>query len=185
MSARNSWVSARISLPDRSRERSSQRAQPGFHGVRGIARRGLLGLREQDLLMAKQCCAQRRALLGNLSEAANVQGFAGAGKLYDCLVQRNLPVQGGGGTEHAVAADHGSFDALATRPLDHQRDDPAVRVVDAVDGVARLIQNSLVLQFGGLEVRSQQLDVRRDQRKRLGNLAMVLLPFRREQDARG
>jgi hypothetical protein len=60
-------------------------------------------------------------------------------KLNNRLVQRNLPVQIGGGTEHAVAADHGSFVALATRQLDHQRDDPVVREVDAVDGIAGLI----------------------------------------------
>ena len=54
--------------------------------------------------------------------------------------------------------------AWPARQLDHQRDDAAVREVDAVDWVARLIQNGLVLQFSGFEVRSQQLEVRRDQR---------------------
>jgi hypothetical protein len=50
--------------------------------------------------------------------------------------------------------------SIASRQLDHQRDDPAVRKVDAIDLRARLEEYGFVLQLHRLEVGSQQLQVR-------------------------
>jgi hypothetical protein len=54
---------------------------------------------------------------------------------------------------------------LASRQFDHERDDAAVREIDAVDLVAGLEEHRLLLQFSGLEVRPQQLEVHREQRR--------------------
>jgi hypothetical protein len=76
------------------------------------------------------------------------------------FVERDVPVQSRGRTQQAVASDHGGFYRFASRQFDHQRDDAAVGEVDAVDCVACLEENRLMLQFSGPEVRPQQFEFR-------------------------
>jgi hypothetical protein len=129
--------------------------QPRLHLMRGIACGRLLSLREYQLLVTEKNGPERLALPSRRAKMTRVKRFALSGQLDNRLIQRNRAVHGRSGTDHAVASNHGSFYRLPACQLDHQRDDAAVREIDTLNFVARCIQNGLVLELDGLEVRPQ------------------------------
>ncbi len=84
--------------------------------------------------------------------------------MNDSFVQRDVAIEGSGGAEDTVAADHGRFDHLSAGKVHDQRDDAAMGKVDLRDRIAGLGQHRLTDQFHGPKMRAKQFRRNRSQR---------------------
>src|SRR6185312_14423719 len=100
--------------------------QSGLHLVRCVARRRLLGLYEQELLMSNECQAKCVAVINGFAEWSYRHHRGSAWKLNYSLVQRNSTIERGGRAHDTVASDHGRFDHPPPLEGHNERDDPAM-----------------------------------------------------------
>ena len=161
--ARNSWVSPKVSLPERSRVHSSQRASRASTLCDALQAADCWACASRILLVADQRGPEIGAPFGGGLQRRDVQDRSGAGDLNDPGVQRDLVNQRSRSSNHAVAADHRGLDPLAIGQIDDQRDHAAVRKIGPVDRVARIKQQILTHQFERLEMRAKKLEIRRRQ----------------------
>jgi hypothetical protein len=113
----------------------------------------------------RQRGAQRGALVGGSTKLIEIDRRGGAGHQHHGGVQRNRVAERGECTENAVAADHRDLDMLAARELDDQRDDAFVREVRALERFVDFDQHHILAEIGGTQMRTNQFEVVRGQRR--------------------
>jgi hypothetical protein len=97
-------------------------AHAGFDRVTGVARRRLLRLRKQHLLMPDDERAEPLVLIGQSAQSVDLDGARAAGHLHNALVERHLAVERRGCVQDAVTAHHRGFDHRPDVQVDHEGD---------------------------------------------------------------
>jgi len=95
--------------------------------MRCIACGGLLGLREDRLLVPGKQIPKRGALAGDHLEVGDVDDRGGAGKQHDRVDRRNTVAERLRSPNHAVAANHRSLHCLPLGQADHDGNSAGMR----------------------------------------------------------
>jgi hypothetical protein len=115
----------------------------------------LLGAGGQGLLMSCQQVSKRTAPAGGDPKIFRFENGGGSRRDDNRIRQRWPRIEGRGGADNAVAADHRDLHRLPPRRTDHHCNGAAVRQVDLLYRRAGFGQNGFVGQFDGFEVRMQ------------------------------
>lgn len=127
--------------------------QPGLDGMRRVAGGRLLRLRQYHLFMADQAGAERLAVASDLPQHFNLERGSAAVNLDQCLAERDAAVERRCSSDDAVFADHRGFDHFAVLEFDDEGDGAAVQEIDAVDGLACLLDHMALDHFHHFKVR--------------------------------
>src|SRR5436190_15188834 len=102
---------------------------------------------------------QRCTLVGGHTKPFDIEAGGDARDKHDSFVQRRRITKRRERTEDAVPADQGDLDVLASRELDDQGDDAAVRQVGALHRFIDLDEHQLVSEVDRLEMRTEKLEI--------------------------
>jgi hypothetical protein len=104
--------------------------------VARIARRRLLRLRQQELLVIVQNVPHLEFAIGQLDHIRGLQRPAAAGQLRETRVQMRAAAEHDRGADRIPAPDHRRFDAAAVAQIDDDRDHARTRKKHMVDRAA-------------------------------------------------
>lgn len=134
-----------------------------FDRMRRIARGGLLGLCGQGLLVPRQQSSESGAPVGGRAKARNIQNRS-CTRQPNHRVGQGCPIgEPGRGAENAVRADHRHLHRLSFLQAVAQGNDAALGQIDMRQRRAGFYKDSFPYQLADLEMRTQQLEVRREQ----------------------
>jgi len=133
--------------------------QPRLQSMARVARRRLLRLGEDCLLVPDQNGAEIGALGRSMTKPISGHDGRDAGDLNDRTVHGDRAVDCRNAADEAVATDHRGLDHLPRCQIHQQGDDAAVGEIDAADGVAILEEDRLLREVDGLKMRPDRIEI--------------------------